>query len=68
MKTKVIHSESKSAWNVVGTDLGKKYKIACCPYVEVENNEIITTQNKAEALSHALFISRCFNNRLPEEE
>lgn len=31
MKTKVVHSESKLAWNVVGTQCGRKYKIARVP-------------------------------------
>lgn len=62
IKTKVVHSESKSAWNIIGTELGKKYKIARVPYQTVENDEILHTRNKAEALEHALFINRCFNN------
>jgi hypothetical protein len=60
MKTKVVHSESKDAWNVVGTEVGNKFKIARIPYLVV-NNEIFTTRNKNEALEHALFISKCFN-------
>ena len=32
MKTKVVHSQSKNAWNVVNTELGGKYKIARIPY------------------------------------
>ena len=38
-----------------------KYKIAIIPYLVVEDNEIITTNNKYEALEHAQFISSCFN-------
>jgi hypothetical protein len=60
IKTKVVHSESKTAWNVIGTSLGRKYKIARCPYL-ITNNEIIDTIEKSEALSHAKFISQCFN-------
>jgi hypothetical protein len=59
-KTKVVHSESKDAWNVVGTDWGGKYKIARIPYL-VTGNDILDTKNKAEALEDALFISNCFN-------
>jgi hypothetical protein len=60
IKTKVIHSTSKKAWNVVGTSLGAKYKIARCPYL-ITGNEIIDTIEKSEALRHAKFISECFN-------
>jgi ribosomal protein L20A (L18A) len=60
--TEVKHSQSKNAWNVVGTDLGGKYKIARVPYQVVEGSEIITTRNKAEALEHAMYISWCFCN------
>lgn len=61
IKTKVVHSETKDAWNVVGTELGRKHKIARVPYFACED-KIIDTQNKAEALEHAKFISYCFNN------
>jgi len=30
----IRHSESKNAYNVVGTVLGGKYKVARCPYVD----------------------------------
>ena len=63
MKTKVQHSLSKTAWNIVDTQLGSKYKIARVPYFVLDNNEILTTKNKNEALEHALFISDCFNNK-----
>lgn len=62
IKTKVKHSESKSAWNVVGAQTGCKYKIARVPYDKIEGDEITTTRNKAEALEHAMFIRFCFNN------
>lgn len=60
--TKVKHSESKNAWNIIGTDSGGKYKIARVPYLVAEDSEILTTLNKAEALEHAMFISHCFCN------
>ena len=64
LKTKVVHSKSKTAWNVVGEELGRKYKIARIPYYEAigEGYDILNTRNKNEALEHALFISHCFNN------
>ena len=62
IKTKVVHSETKAAWNVVGIyPLGGKYKVARVPYV-VCDNEAITTANRVEALNHANFISYCFNH------
>lgn len=66
LKTKVIHSESKNAWNVAGTKLGGKYKIARCPYV-VDNtlgeySTQINAREKVEALECAEFISWCFNH------
>lgn len=60
IKTKVVHSESKDAWNVLGVKIPGKYKIARIPYV-VTGNDIIDTKEKAEALHHAEFISSCFN-------
>jgi len=60
IKTKVVHSQSKDAWNVVGDRIPSKYKIARIPYLKT-GNEIIDTREKAEALLHAEFISKCFN-------
>lgn len=62
IKTKVVHSQSKSAWNVIGTQMGGKYKISRIPYLIVEGDEIMTIREKHEALIHAEFISKCFNN------
>ena len=61
IKTKVIHSESKLAYNVVGVTLGKKYKIARVPYFE-SSDEVISKREKEEAFNLAEFISFCFNN------
>lgn len=58
--TKVVHSESKSAWNVVGVNMGTKHKVARCPYVKCDN-EILLMHFKSEALEHAEFISDAFN-------
>lgn len=54
IRTKVVHSDSKPQYNIVGTTLGKKYKVAVVPYVDV--------LLKGEAKQHADFISYCFNN------
>lgn len=61
IKTKVVHSRTKSAWNVVGIGLGGKYKIARVPYLKTDI-DVINTREKAEALEHAEFISYCFNH------
>jgi hypothetical protein len=64
IKTQVKHSESKNAWNIIGTRAGGKYKIARVPYLVIDDSEITNTREKAEALEHAMFISFCFNNSL----
>ena len=56
VKTKVVHSRTRSAWNVIGVTLGNKHKIAVLPYIE--NIEL----EKEEAFQHAEFISHCFNH------
>lgn len=61
LKTEVKHSTSKSAWNIVGTELGKKYKIATVPY-GIDESEKLTSKYRKEAFEHAEFISYCFNN------
>lgn len=61
IKTKVVHSQTKTAWNVVGTSpIGGKYKIARVPYVVVDEDKI-SEMNRVEAFKHASFISHCFN-------
>jgi len=63
MKTTVKHSEKNSAWNVVGTSLGRKYKIARVPYLTEGVSQGLAEIGRLEAKDHADFISRCFNNR-----
>lgn len=58
---KVQHSKTTSQWNVVGTKLGAKYKLARVPYHNHED-DIIATREKAEALEIATFICMCLNN------
>lgn len=60
IKTKVVHSTSRPAWNVVNTKLGGKHKIAIIPYVSIADSDVTET-NRAEAWTHANFISKCFN-------
>lgn len=61
IKTKLQHSQSKDAYNIIGTGLGLKYKIARIPYLKIEGNEVISRTEKNEALRHAVFINECFN-------
>jgi len=61
IKTRVVHSETKSNYNVICLKLGKKYKICRVPYL-VSDNEQLTEIERKEALEHAEFISFCFNN------
>ena len=63
MKVKIKHSESKNAWNIIGTMLGSKYKIARVPYNQEEGSEqeAYNTREKAEALIHAEWITYNFN-------
>lgn len=60
IKTKIVHSKSKMAWNVIG-DIPHKYKVARVPYIK-GNDEEGTYAMREEALRHAQFISFCFNN------
>lgn len=61
IKTKVVHSQSKSAWNVIGDSPGSKFKIARVPYV-LSPSEELNALNRKEAFHHAEYISFCFNN------
>lgn len=61
IKTRVVHSQSKPAWNVVSVTLGAKYKIARVPYIVSESMEAMDAARE-EAYNHAVFISYCFNN------
>jgi len=54
----VKHSESKTAFNVVGTVLGGRYKIARCPYLQSEKLVDITNSlEKKEAKANARLIA-----------
>lgn len=58
--TKVVHSQSKAAWNVIGTTLGGKYKIARFPY-NVPYDEALAAKERKEAFELATFASNAFN-------
>ncbi len=61
IKTSVVHSQTKSAWNIIGETFGGKYKIARVPYIVCYEEEI-SNRNRKEAFEHAEFISYCFNS------
>ena len=61
IKTKVVHSESKDARNIVANRLSMKYKIARIPY-DLIGDKRYDIKSSAEALEHAEFISYCFNH------
>ena len=61
IKTRVAHSRTKSAWNVIGETPGGKHKVAIVPQVSI-GNEATIDKSKTEAYEHAKFISYCFNN------
>jgi len=52
----VKHSESKPAFNVIGSVLGGKYKIARCPYVLI-SNPVIDEREMKEAEANARLIA-----------
>ena len=64
-KVTIKHSESKTAWNIIGTRLGDRYKIARIPYHQLtddgEYKEEYNTREKAKALEIAQFIRNSFN-------
>lgn len=53
----VKHSESKDAFNVVGTQLGCNYKIARCAYLTINDCPLVSKQNKKEANANAKLIA-----------
>jgi hypothetical protein len=54
----VKHSESKTAFNVIGAALGGKYKIARCPYLSTNGMYPETDRrDKAEAEANAQLIA-----------
>jgi hypothetical protein len=51
------HSESKDAFNVIGTALGGKYKIARCPYHVIKYAPELNKRDKQEAEANAKLIA-----------
>jgi len=61
IRTRVVHSQSKSAWNIIGMEVGKRYKIARIPYLITEDT-LLNIKDQQEAYNIAEYISYCFNN------
>jgi len=71
-KAKVMHSESKDAWNVIGTVLGGRWKIARFPYLQIEGSQDYNEKEKIEQYSNAMLLADAINTtndskRLPSE-
>ena len=64
---RVVHSESKTAWNIIGTIAGSKYKWARVPYLNDDGfSEDFNTKQKAKALHLAEFIASQINRHYAE--
>ena len=59
---KVLHSKSKSSWNIVSNKLNTKFKIAQIPYVTDDRFKEVSEKNRLEAFEYANFISKALNN------
>jgi hypothetical protein len=60
MKTRVVHSESKNSWKIIGTILGGRYNYARVDYLVIDDDAIDAVE-KADAYRRALRISKMFN-------
>lgn len=58
---KVKHSESKTAWNVVGTELSLRYKIARCPYLVTKTLKKVNERQRNEQEANAKLIAAAPN-------
>ncbi|WP_165930268.1 hypothetical protein [Flavobacterium sp. GT3P67] len=56
-KWEVKHSESKEAFNVVGSSLGEHYKIARIPYLVTDTLIEVNNREKKEAELNAILIA-----------
>jgi len=52
---KLKHSENNSQWNIIGSMVGGRYKIARCPYL-VSDFDWINEREKTEQLANAKLI------------
>lgn len=56
-KWEIKHSETKDAFNICGTLVGDKYKIARIPYLVTKSSMKLTEQDKAQAKYDAQLIA-----------
>ena len=54
---KVQKSESKPAWNVVSTAPGSRYKVARCPYMQLDKSPEFNKLESEEAEANARLIA-----------
>ena len=54
----LVKSLSNPAYNVTGTNLGGKFKIARCPYFVNPHSEELTFKDEQESKHNALLISK----------
>jgi hypothetical protein len=59
-RVEVKHSESKTAWNIVNTRLGGRYKIARVPYIS-SDSVVLHKREMEESLAIAKFIAQKIN-------
>lgn len=64
MKTKVVHSQTKAAWNIVDTIPGDTYKLARIPYyviAHLKNDDPLNQDERKRAYDLAERTSRFLN-------
>ena len=58
-KWRIKHSQTKEAFNIIGSIAGEKFKIARCPYINQPNlSKQWNKKEKQEAKADALLISK----------
>jgi hypothetical protein len=60
-KVKVVHSQTKSAWNIIGTTIGMHYKYARIPYYSDDKFPEITSEYRKTAYDLAASIVEFLN-------
>jgi len=62
IKVRIVHSKTEPAWRIISMSISDKQEVAIIPYNVIEGSEMYNTEKKNEALQHARFVTRCFNN------
>lgn len=63
MTVKVVHSQTKAAWNIVGTQPGQRHKIARLPYQTDASDADWVKRERKEQYEMAVFLAEQINNR-----